>query len=108
VARLGGDEFVMVLPVQSDGDTISPVIQRVLDSVSRTLRIGNRKLNVSCSIGVAVYPQDGRDDATLLRNADAAMYRAKELRHRSIHFHEEAIDAKAALPMRGSSACSSR
>lgn len=108
VARLGGDEFVMVLPIQADRDTVSPVIQRVLDSVSRTLCIGNRKLNLSCSIGVAVYPQDGRDDATLLRNADAAMYRAKELRCRSIRIREKAMDAKAALHMRGFPACSSR
>lgn len=95
VARVGGDEFVMVLPIQSDRDTVSPVIQRVLDSVSRTVRIGNRKLNVSCSIGVAVYPQDGRDDATLLRNADAAMYRAKSLVRHGNRFHEKAKDAKA-------------
>lgn len=108
VARLGGDEFVMVLPIQSDEESVAPVIQRVLDSVSRTVRIGNRRLNVSCSIGVAVYPQDGRDDTTLLRNADAAMYRAKELRRGSIHFHEKEMDAKAALDMRGFSACSSR
>jgi diguanylate cyclase (GGDEF)-like protein len=93
VARLGGDEFVMVLPNQSDRDTVSPVIERVLDSVSRTLRIGNRKLNVSCSIGVAVYPEDGRDAATLLRNADAHMYRSKEFRRHNIHFHEKAMDA---------------
>lgn len=108
VARLGGDEFVMVLPIESDRETVSPVIQRVLDSVSRPLRIRNRKLNVSCSIGVAVYPQDGRDDATLLRNADAAMYRAKELKRRSIHVHENEMDPKAALPTREFSACSSR
>jgi diguanylate cyclase (GGDEF)-like protein len=108
VARLGGDEFIMVLPIQSDRDTVSPVIQRVLDSVSRTLRIGNQKINVSCSIGVAVYPQDGRDDATLLRNADAAMYRGKELSRRSIHFHEKAMDAEAAPDIRRVSACSSR
>jgi diguanylate cyclase (GGDEF)-like protein len=77
VARVGGDEFVMVLPIQSDPKTVLSIIQRARDSVSRTLRIGNRKLNVSCSIGVAVYPQDGKDGATLLRNADAQMYRAK-------------------------------
>lgn len=107
VARLGGDEFVMVLPIQSDRDT-SPVIQRLLDSVSRTFRIGNRKLNVSYSIGVAVYPQDGRDGATLLRNADAHMYRSKELRRLSIHFDEKAMDAKAAPDMRRASGCSRR
>jgi GGDEF domain-containing protein len=52
--------------------------------MSGTLRIGYRKLNVTCSIGVAVYPQDGGDGATLLRNADAHMYRAKESRRTGI------------------------
>jgi diguanylate cyclase (GGDEF)-like protein len=99
VARLGGDEFVMVLPLQSDRDTVSPVIQRVLDSLSRMRRVGNRKLNVSCSIGVAVYPRDGRDGATLLRNADARMYSAKG-RPLSIQVHEKAMDAKVALDTR--------
>ena len=79
VARLGGDEFVMVLPIQSNGDD-SPVIQRLLENVSRAFRIGNRKLNLSCSIGVAVYPSDGKDATALLRRADACMYRAKTLR----------------------------
>jgi diguanylate cyclase (GGDEF)-like protein len=78
VARLGGDEFVMVLPMQSDRETAELVIQRVLETVSHTIRIGNHKLNVGCSIGVAVYPQDGKDSETLLCNADAAMYRAKK------------------------------
>jgi diguanylate cyclase (GGDEF)-like protein len=91
VARLGGDEFVMVLPIQTDQETVSPLIQRVRHSMSRSLRIGNRKLNVSCSIGVAVYPQDGGDSATLLRNADAHMYRAKESRRISIP--EKAVGA---------------
>jgi diguanylate cyclase (GGDEF)-like protein len=91
VARLGGDEFVMVLPIQSDQDTVSSLIQRVRDSMSQKLRLGNWKLNVSCSIGVAVYPQDGKDGATLLRNADAHMYRAKE--SRCISISEQAMGA---------------
>lgn len=107
VARLGGDEFVMVLPIPSGGDT-SPVMQRLQDSVSRTFRIGNRKLNLTCSIGVAVYPQDGKDAATLLRHADAHMYRAKEQRPLSIHFHGDATNVKATPGMRRALGCSSR
>jgi diguanylate cyclase (GGDEF)-like protein len=107
VARLGGDEFVMVLPIQSDRDP-SPLIERLLDSLSRTFRIGNRKLNVSCSVGVAVYPQDGRDGATLLRHADAHMYRAKGLRRPGINFFDKAVDTNAAPEMRRASSCSKR
>lgn len=102
VARLGGDEFVMVLPIQTDRDP-TPLIERLLDSVSRPFRIGNRNLNVTCSIGVAVYPQDGKDGPTLLRNADAHMYRDKESRRLGINVHEKAIDAKAAPEMRRAS-----
>ena len=76
-ARLGGDEFVMVLPIQCDRDSLLTMVNRVVENVSRPFRIGNKKLNVNCSIGIAVYPQDGRDCATLLRHADATMYQAK-------------------------------
>jgi diguanylate cyclase (GGDEF)-like protein len=105
VARLGGDEFVMVLPIHSGGDA-SPVIQRLLDSVSRPFRIGNRKLNLSCSIGVAVYPKDGKDATALLRRADAHMDRAKELRPLSMQ--GTAMEAKAMRDMRRALGCSSR
>lgn len=76
VARLGGDEFVVVLPLET-GRNSAVILERLVDSVSRPFRAAHRKMNVSCSVGVAVYPHDGRDYASLLRYADAAMYRAK-------------------------------
>jgi GGDEF domain-containing protein len=82
----------MVLPIKSNGDA-SSVIQRLADSVSRTFRIGNRKLNLSCSIGLAVYPQDGKDATALLQRADAQMYRAKELRPPGVE--RNAMDARS-------------
>ena len=96
VARLGGDEFIMVLPMQSGPDTVSPIIERVLHSVSRTVRIEHKKLNISCSTGVAVYPEDGADYATLLRNADAAMYRAKESGDASSRSREKVVHLRVA------------
>jgi diguanylate cyclase (GGDEF)-like protein len=77
-ARLGGDEFVMVLPLQPGQETLAPMMQRVLDSVSRAIRIGNRKVSVGCSMGAAIYPRDGKDSESLMRGADTAMYRVKE------------------------------
>jgi diguanylate cyclase (GGDEF)-like protein len=77
VARFGGDEFVMVLPIRSDPEVVSSIVERVVESVSRSMRIMHRRIAVSCSIGVAVYPEDGKDFATLLGKADAAMYQAK-------------------------------
>jgi diguanylate cyclase (GGDEF)-like protein len=96
VARMGGDEFVMVLPIQSDRDTVLAIVDRVVENVSRPVRFGNRKLAVSCSIGVAVYPEDGRDYATLLRNADAAMYQAKPTGVPSARARENVVKIRAA------------
>jgi diguanylate cyclase (GGDEF)-like protein len=86
----------MVLPMQSGPDTVSPIIERVLHSVSRTVRIEHKKLNISCSTGVAVYPEDGADYATLLRNADAAMYRAKESGDASSRSREKVVHLRVA------------
>jgi diguanylate cyclase (GGDEF)-like protein len=67
----------MVLPIRSDPEVVSSIVERVAESVSRSMRIMHRRIAVSCSIGVAVYPEDGKDFATLLGKADAAMYQAK-------------------------------
>jgi diguanylate cyclase (GGDEF)-like protein len=78
VARHGGDEFVMVLPDQGGPETVVPVLQRVLNSLSEAVFIEGRAVRVTCSIGVAFFPEDGWDAETVLNSADAAMYRAKE------------------------------
>jgi len=77
VARLGGDEFVMVLPNQQSSAAVVPAIERVLASVSQPMRIEDREVSVTCSVGVALYPDDGTNSEVLMRNADAAMYYAK-------------------------------
>lgn len=100
VARLGGDEFVMVLPMQTDQDDVIGIVDRVVESVSRSVRIGNRKMSVTCSIGVAVYPHDGRDYASLLRCADAAMYRAKPNGADTSRLREKVVSIRAASGMR--------
>jgi diguanylate cyclase (GGDEF)-like protein len=78
VSRHGGDEFVMVLPDQPTRESATPVLQRVLESISEPVPIDGCEVCVSCSIGAAFFPHDGADAETLLRNADVAMYRAKE------------------------------
>ena len=95
VARLGGDEFVMVLPLEHGRETFAPVIERMTDSIARPLRVDHQRLQVSCSAGVAVFPQDGQDCASLLRRADAAMYNAKMSRGRA-RSHPEAPKRKVA------------
>ena len=79
VARLGGDEFVIVLGDVSRHADIDATLQRALFAQAPEASPGSGKaIAASCSIGVSIYPDDGRDAQTLLRNADLAMYRAKQ------------------------------
>lgn len=79
LARLGGDEFVIVLPDLQDSDAACDVAQRLLDSLSQPIFVDRQEMFVTASIGVTTYPVDGSDVETLIKNADRAMYRAKEL-----------------------------
>jgi diguanylate cyclase (GGDEF)-like protein/PAS domain S-box-containing protein len=83
VARLGGDEFVILLVTRSgDGSAevdVNSVVEKILARLGEPVTLGEREVRPAASIGVSIYPQDGSDADTLLRNADAAMYRAKEL-----------------------------
>jgi diguanylate cyclase (GGDEF)-like protein len=78
VARLGGDEFVILLNDEADNSDAEVVIKKVRAVVSRPISIDEQLFHVTCSMGVAAYPDDGEDAEALVMNADAAMYRAKE------------------------------
>jgi diguanylate cyclase (GGDEF)-like protein len=78
VARLGGDEFVVILNDQASEEVIFRAMQRIMLEVSQPMMIEGKELYVTCSAGISLYPQDGADVDTLLKNADAAMYRAKD------------------------------
>ena len=91
VARLGGDEFVVVLHTRHDTAhsieaDVTALVTKLLHSVSQPFQVEGRTITSHCSIGVALYPQDGEDAQTMLRNADAAMYRAKDLGRRRFQF----------------------
>jgi len=78
VARFGGDEYVLIIPdLKLIEDTI-PVAQKIVDSFRKPFLIGTQQLFVTTSIGIAVYPNDGTDADILLKNADKAMYQAKQ------------------------------
>ncbi len=77
VARLGGDEFVVLLPHISAAEDVERVAAKVLQLFADPLRIDQHELRVTPSIGVAIYPEHGRDSITLMRHADLAMYQAK-------------------------------
>jgi diguanylate cyclase (GGDEF)-like protein/PAS domain S-box-containing protein len=78
VARLGGDEFTIILSELAHPEDAIGVAQKILAAVQEPLSIGSTPIVVSASIGIALYPEDGLDPESLLRNADSAMYRAKE------------------------------
>jgi diguanylate cyclase (GGDEF)-like protein/PAS domain S-box-containing protein len=79
VARQGGDEFVLLLGNQPNEEAITHTLQRVLVEVAQPWIANDLEFQVTCSIGVTLCPPDGKDVETLLRNADSAMYKAKEL-----------------------------
>jgi len=78
VARTGGDEFVIILAELGDAADTAIVGKKILSELSRPFFVGSHELNISCSIGISVYPQDGSDVAVLLANADIAMYHVKK------------------------------
>ncbi|WP_311224248.1 MULTISPECIES: EAL domain-containing protein [unclassified Acidovorax] len=78
VSRLGGDEFVIVMPgVEGPAQVLQVVEQRLIPAIRQSHPVQGHELNVSCSVGIAVYPEDGTDIDELMRRADAAMYEAK-------------------------------
>ena len=78
VARLGGDEFAVVLPDMADAQAAGSVAQKILDALSVPHDLGGSEVKIGASIGIACFPQDGDDHASLMRCADSAMYRAKQ------------------------------
>jgi diguanylate cyclase (GGDEF)-like protein len=86
VARLGGDEFVLILSEQTREEVIFRTMRRLIGKVGEPMIVGDRELNITCSAGISLYPQDGPDVQTLLKNADAAMYRAKSVGRNTFQF----------------------
>jgi diguanylate cyclase (GGDEF)-like protein/PAS domain S-box-containing protein len=95
VVRLGGDEFVILLFDQpKSADIISATLQKVRAAIAEPIRVNGHDLTVTCSIGLANYPNDGMDADALLANADAAMYRAKEIGRDNFQFYTPELNTK--------------
>jgi diguanylate cyclase (GGDEF)-like protein/PAS domain S-box-containing protein len=95
VCRVGGDEFVVVLPESRRSTDAANVAAKIIETLSVPVQAADRELSVTPSIGIAVYPEDGRDAAMLLRNADAAMYHAKESGRANYQFFTEQMNQAA-------------
>lgn len=97
VARLGGDEFTVILEELDDVETIISVCDRILETVAEPLVLSDAEMTLTCSIGVAHFPNDGSDAESLLQKADTAMYRAKKNGRNKYQFytadmHQQAMD----------------
>jgi diguanylate cyclase (GGDEF)-like protein/PAS domain S-box-containing protein len=97
VCRLGGDEFVMLLPELADAGRAGEVAERILDTVAQPCWLDGTEVRIGVSLGIAMYPQDGADPATLMKRADTAMYRAKREGRNRFHFHSLAFDHEASV-----------
>jgi diguanylate cyclase (GGDEF)-like protein len=95
VARLGGDEFVIVLGELNRPEDAATVATQVLAAVSRSLVMEGHELTLSSSIGISIYPKDGLDVHSLLKNADAALNRAKNAGRNSYQFYASEMNAHA-------------
>ncbi|HXM81737.1 MAG TPA: EAL domain-containing protein [Burkholderiales bacterium] len=96
ICRIGGDEFVVVLPEVKRSSDVAQVAQKVIEQLSAPVTVEERELVVTPSIGITVFPDDGRDAETLIRNADAAMYHAKEMGRANYQFFTEQMNLAAA------------
>jgi diguanylate cyclase (GGDEF)-like protein/PAS domain S-box-containing protein len=95
VARLGGDEFLLALTDLDRPDDAGRVAKRILESMKAPCQIGTAELYISASIGISVFPQDGIDVDDLLKNADTALYHAKELGRNTYSFYDETMNRMA-------------
>ncbi|HTB67440.1 MAG TPA: EAL domain-containing protein [Steroidobacteraceae bacterium] len=93
VARLGGDEFVLLLNSPGCADEVRLALERMLATVTQPWLTEHGEYQVTCSIGIALYPDDGLDAQTLLKHADSAMYRAKDSGRNNFQFFTREINA---------------
>ncbi len=94
LGRYGGDEFIVVLRGGPEAEMSSETLERIMQAVAEPMKIDGHAMRVNCSVGVAVYPQDGDTPQQLLEMADAAMYRAKQSGRNRCQFFNHEIQAQ--------------
>ncbi len=99
VGRQGGDDFLFVITDVAEESDIARLAQKILAAVDQPLEFDSHDLHVTCSIGISVYPKDGKDSQTLLKNADVAMFRAKEYGRNTYQFFTHHLSDKVSTRM---------
>jgi predicted signal transduction protein with EAL and GGDEF domain/PAS domain-containing protein len=92
LARLGGDEFVVLIEDLQEVEQAAQVASKLLDALLVPYRLDDYPVHITASIGVAVFPEDGRDERTLMKHADIAMYRTKESGKNNFQFYSSQMD----------------
>ena len=95
VSRQGGDEFVLLLQDVEEPEDVAAAAIRILDALSENHSVGPNNLLLSASVGISLYPEDATDSETLIKNADLAMYQAKELGRGTFRFFKSEMNARA-------------
>ncbi len=95
VSRLGGDEFVILMTEERYSESAAATADKILAALAEPVSIGSEELHVTTSIGISVYPSDGSDAESLIKNADTAMYHAKENGRNNYQFFNNDMNARA-------------
>lgn len=95
VSRQGGDEFLVLLPNVSGAEGVATPVSKIMKAMKDPFELERHELNISLSVGVAIYPDDGPDFETLAKRADMAMYRAKEAGRNTYRFFDEQMNIEA-------------
>jgi len=95
IARMGGDEFIILIPGLTETDHTARLAEKILDAITPVFKIGDNELYIGCSIGISIFPDDGTEIKTLLKNSDLAMYRAKEKGRNTFQLYTPSMNFKA-------------
>ena len=93
IARQGGDEFLVLLDGIEKAEQVTQVTARMQEELARPMKVEGREIAITSSIGIALYPQDGKEVSTLVRMADLAMYRSKQLGRNTVQFYTPELDS---------------